>query len=734
MEVRPRTMPPRIGHRVPQTRLRPDAISDIQFNVEPENLEEDLEGNGPNSPSYFYGLMRQAVEVHQREVHELAQLRHRAVELEGRLQAALDGALRLERKVSADSNGNSEVSESALPVKSKSCENLLFPLEGTSSAASAWRSRSFANYKPHYPLMPVWDRSVPLQRLHSASPVRSTQYATSDSQDGIRPEPAQAYKRYMRHFISFPGSPARLTWDFFGAFLIFYDLIAIPMEFFNPPQTWYVEAIDWFTLLFWTANIFASFCVGYVHEGLTVMSPLKIALKYFRTWFIVDLVVVVPDWVFTVIRLRAKEGGGGGGGAESSVKLVRMVRLLRLMKLRKILQTINEMIDTEYLSIIVNILKMIMLLLVINHYVGCIWFLIGSNSTDGDDSWIKYHEFDGAGWTYQYFTSFHWAITQFTPASMHIQPQNVPERVFAIAVVVFALVGFSYVVGSITGSLTQLRSMQEDTTKQFWNLRRYLKQNKVPLTLASRIQRYLEHAWQSQQENISLQNIKIMKLLSEQLHCELQCELSVPHLSVHPLFRRLYDVSNVTMHRLANTAIRRKPLARNDILFISGEKATNMYIVVAGRLQYHKSDSSGDDHHEWVDKGEDWIAEPVLWTPMWLHLGNLTAVTECDLLLVDPKSFSEVFVLNPHAYTLASNYAQRFLMWLESLGADSLTDICQGEEVGPLVESFIDSYTEPMSQTCSSQSATSQHDTWAGRVPSASRRKAVMFWRRGGTC
>ena len=82
----------------------------------------------------------------------------------------------------------------------------------------------------------------------------------------------------------------------------------------------------------------------------------------------------------------------------------------------------------------------------------------------------------------RYATSLHWAITQFTPASMHIQPQNLTaarrprlanfllfcfsftcnyfdwefglsctcrpwspqERLFALGVVVFALVGFSY--------------------------------------------------------------------------------------------------------------------------------------------------------------------------------------------------------------------------------------------------------------------------------------------------
>lgn len=48
---------------------------------------------------------------------------------------------------------------------------------------------------------------------------------------------------------------------------------------------------------------------------------------------------------------------------------------------------------------------------------------------------------------------------------MREDPVPQVESSFAIFVVVFALVGFSYVVGSILGSLAQLRSMTEQSAK-----------------------------------------------------------------------------------------------------------------------------------------------------------------------------------------------------------------------------------------------------------------------------
>jgi len=265
---------------------------------------------------------------------------------------------------------------------------------------------------------------------------------------------------------------------------------------------------------------------------------------------------------------------------------------------------------------------------------------------------------------------------------------------FAIAVVIFALVGFSYVVGSITGSLTQLRSMQESMSKQFWTLRCYLKQNRVSIALAARVQRYLEHAWKNQQENIATDKIPLFSSLSDQLRSELQCEIFVPQLSVHPLLEHLSHESNVTMGRLADNAISRKVFALNDTLFIPGEDATHMSFVRTGKLEYTMVDCNGTPHNEWVDNTEDWIAEPVLWLSSWAHVGRLTATMECELLHVDPVKFSSIIHLNPPAFQIVSLYARNFAQWINSPEA-AMNDICQGEEVGPRVREMMGFTEEP---------------------------------------
>merc|ERR1719245_570310 len=110
-----------------------------------------------------------------------------------------------------------------------------------------------------------------------------------------------------------------------------------------------------------------------------------------------------------------------------------------------------------------------MVLLVICHWIACTFFYLGN--LDMDSSWIKDFGFEGDFWVYQYLVALHFSLTQFTPASMHVQPTNLLERSFTVGLVLFALFGFSYIVGSMSGSLTQLRGIHAKQHKQFWELR-----------------------------------------------------------------------------------------------------------------------------------------------------------------------------------------------------------------------------------------------------------------------
>merc|ERR1719506_1788119 len=125
--------------------------------------------------------------------------------------------------------------------------------------------------------------------------------------------------------------------------------------------------------------------------------------------------------------------------------------------------------------------------------IACCWYALGRSAENSGVSWILANKIENRALSYKYFTSMHWTLTQFTPASMEVFPQNTAERLFSVVVLMFALVAFSSFVGSISTSMTALRNMNADVNKQFWLLRRYLKQQGVTKLVGKRILKYLEY-------------------------------------------------------------------------------------------------------------------------------------------------------------------------------------------------------------------------------------------------
>ncbi|CAE8593543.1 unnamed protein product, partial [Polarella glacialis] len=102
--------------------------------------------------------------------------------------------------------------------------------------------------------------------------------------------------------------------------------------------------------------------VGFYSQGLLVTRQRIITMHYLKTWFILDILVVCPDWFD---RLTTDSGDGESdtlsqaGRALRSVRALRTLRLLRLLKLQRIQAIVYDTIDSEYAFIGLTIARLI---------------------------------------------------------------------------------------------------------------------------------------------------------------------------------------------------------------------------------------------------------------------------------------------------------------------------------------------------------------------------------------
>jgi CRP-like cAMP-binding protein len=503
-----------------------------------------------------------------------------------------------------------------------------------------------------------------------------------------------------------PGQPTRVVWDLTGMFFISYEMLSIPMHMaFQPEPHIITTMMGWVTLVFWSMDMFASLFTGYYKNGKLVMDQQAIMLNYFRGWFWVDCIVVLPDWVLKA--MGSVTNVAGLGRILRIVRVMRVLRLLRLLKLKKVFALVYDVIDSEVMFIVVNLIKLLTVILVMNHIVACAWYLVGrlTMESGAPRNWLQDRGIQPVydkSLEWKYLTALHWSITQFTPASMDVSATNVAERFFSIVILFWALVALSSIIGSVSASMTALRNMSSDENKQFWILRRYLRQKHIPRDLCQRIIKYLEHQQLQKHNTVPASSVKLLPALSERFQIQLSHELNAPILKEHPFFRHMNDGSGllqVTLYRLCHNAVQSHSYALEEVVFNPGDEGRRMYFVKSGSFEYRMINDCVVD----APLGfKLWAAEASLWTH-WRHHGTLTASCPSEAIGILPQKFSDQFHQHPRSWYFARNYAVEFVEYLKGVGAHAQTDLLFDFDIWSKHAKAADTY-----QLCRSLSLTSR--------------------------
>jgi len=492
-----------------------------------------------------------------------------------------------------------------------------------------------------------------------------------------------------------PQSNRRLCWDIAVLLLVFYDIVTVPLQIFELPDDPFTKATVWITNLFWTIDIGCSLLTGTYVRGMIEMRPRHIAWQYLRTWMLLDISIVVTEWADL-----ATKGQSGTASSISVMRFFRVLRFLRLLRLHKVEAAVQEFearVNSNYFILVMGLTKLILCVIILNHLLGCIWYGLGRSS---DDGWAQAASMNNGSLPYRYLTSVHWALTQFQ-ASMEINPVTTNERGFAVAVVLIALILFSSFLSSITNLMMQLQSLREEKTHKEQVLRGYLQENRITTQLSVRVKKYLER-----QGDVRLrheQQVRVLKQLPLQLLMDLHDEARTPYVTVHPFFEELRQEHPRAARHVYHEALDERLVQAGEIIFGTGDACAAMLFVSLGHLKYNhmrrgviKKEVSPrrrptldswqlgqilkDKTAELVSKGQ-FMSEAVLWTS-WEYCGDLTALEDSRLMVVDGAEFARVLRRYETALVDASIYGRKFVLHLNH--TDVLSDIIEPPQLGAL--------------------------------------------------
>lgn len=187
-----------------------------------------------------------------------------------------------------------------------------------------------------------------------------------------------------------PQQPSKVAWDLWVAVLIIYSTLTVPFRLAfgkSGVRIWVV--LDTATDLCFFLDIVANFHTAYTDaQGALVWDKSRVAARYLRTWFLLDLVSTLPfDWLV----ISTAQGGADQGVALRSTKLLRVLRLARLLKLARVLKLskipgVHE--DTVAISpAVLRLVRLLLSIAFVAHLNGCLWF--GVADAGNSTSWVN---------------------------------------------------------------------------------------------------------------------------------------------------------------------------------------------------------------------------------------------------------------------------------------------------------------------------------------------------------
>lgn len=261
-------------------------------------------------------------------------------------------------------------------------------------------------------------------------------------------------------WVILPDNPYKRLWDLAIAIIILYSSIMTPYEIAfidKTKDTW----SDFFLDAFLWLDIVITFFSAYTDsEENLVKNHKKIIITYLKTWFIVDLVSVLPINQMTSTSFAYNK----------ITRISRLPKLYRLVKLTKLLRmtrmtakgNVNKVTKffLEKLKINANIERLIFFVLtflLLNHLCACFWYFMAKLEDLSPDSWVVRLGYVDSSNFELYIISFYWTLTTVTTVGYgDINAGTTIERVYNLFIMSFGVLLYSFAIGSLSSIVSTL--------------------------------------------------------------------------------------------------------------------------------------------------------------------------------------------------------------------------------------------------------------------------------------
>ncbi|XP_067887134.1 potassium voltage-gated channel subfamily H member 2-like isoform X2 [Heterodontus francisci] len=446
-------------------------------------------------------------------------------------------------------------------------------------------------------------------------------------------------------------SPFKAVWDWLILLLVIYTAIFTPysaafllndQEEVKRRDCGYscnpLNVVDLIVDIMFIIDILINFRTTYVNSNDEVVShPGKIAIHYFKGWFLIDMVAAIP---FDLLIFRS--------GSDETTTLIGLLKTARLLRLVRVARKLDRY--SEYGAAVLFLLMCTFAL--IAHWLACIWYAIGNVERTflqpkigwldslGDQIDKPYHENDtSSGPTIKdkYVTALYFTFSSLTSVGFgNVSPNTNSEKIFSICVMLIGSLMYASIFGNVSAIIQRLYSGTARYHTQMLRVREFIRFHQIPNPLRQRLEEYFQHAW-SYTNGIDMN--AVLKGFPDCLQADICLHLN------RSLLQHCKAFKGATKGCLRALAMKFKTTHAppGDTLVHSGDVLTALYFTSRGSIEILRADMVVA-----ILGKNDIFGEPInLYARPGKSNADVRALTYCDLHKIQREDLLEVLDMYP---------------------------------------------------------------------------------------
>ncbi|XP_024863446.1 potassium voltage-gated channel subfamily H member 7 [Kryptolebias marmoratus] len=446
-------------------------------------------------------------------------------------------------------------------------------------------------------------------------------------------------------------SPFKAVWDWLILLLVIYTAILTPysaafllneQEEQRRRECGYscspLNVIDLMVDIMFIIDILINFRTTYVnHNEEVVSNPAKIAIHYFKGWFLIDMVAAIP---FDLLIF--------GSGSDETTTLIGLLKTARLLRLVRVARKLDRY--SEYGAAVLMLLMCIFAL--IAHWLACIWYAIGNVEKpylQHKIGWLdnlavsigkRYNYSDpssGPSIKDKYVTALYFTFSSLTSVGFgNVSPNTNSEKVFSICVMLIGSLMYASIFGNVSAIIQRLYSGTARYHAQMLRVKEFIRFHQIPNPLRQRLEEYFQHSW-TYTNGIDMNTV--LKGFPECLQADICLHLN------RNLLQNCKAFQGATKGCLRALAMRFQTTHAppGDTLVHSGDVLTALYFLSRGSIEILK-----DDIVVAILGKNDIFGEMIhLFTKSGKSNADVRALSYCDLSTIQREDLLEVLDMYP---------------------------------------------------------------------------------------